>query len=60
MKKIFSVFAILVVIFSCEKGPCDDPINGPCPYPEISDDIKGEQRYKALNLSEETLDCITT
>ena len=60
MIKVYTVFAIILVIFSCENRPCDNTVNGACPFPEISDDLTIDERFKLLNLSEETLECITT
>ena len=60
MKIIFLIITIIFFLFSCEKSPCDNLINGICPYPDISADLPVDQRSKALDLPEGILGCITT
>ena len=57
---VIVIIAIILVLFSCENRPCVNPINEACQFPERPDNLTNDQWIKRLNLSEETLGCITT
>ncbi len=62
MNRILLSLVIIVILFSCEKNPCDQLIDGTYQYPERSEVgyLTLEQHLELLNLPEETLDCIIT